>query len=151
MMEQLPFPARPIKGGAEEGEVIHLCAPLLLLSWFSASSGNVEGKGSWQPPGFCLGKLLPRVGANAWGVSLVLGAVNLLVSLKLGWVAGLEIIGNPSIAPPGGLGAVVDERRAFLPTKEGCDVPRALRQLWLLAVSPLQASCRGLGAFWEQR
>ena len=31
----------------------------------------------------------------------------------------MEIVGNPSTAPPGGLGADVDERRAFLPAKEG--------------------------------
>ena len=82
---------------------------------------------------------------------MVLGAENLLVSLKLAREAGLEITGNPNIAPPRGLGAVVDEARAFQPTKEGCDAPRALRQLGLLAVSPLEASGRGLGGFWEQR
>ena len=66
-----------------------------------------------QPPGSHLGQLLPYVGAGAWGVSLVLGVMNFLVSSRLGREAGLEIIGNPSIAPPGGLGAAVDERRAF--------------------------------------
>ena len=51
--------------------------------------------------------------ADIRGVSLVLGVANLLVPSRLGREAGLEIIGNPSIAPPGGLGADVDERRAF--------------------------------------
>ena len=74
-----------------------------------------------------------------------------LASSGLAREAGLEITGNPNIAPPSGLGAVVDEARAFQPTKEGCDAPRALRQLRLLAVSPLEALGRGLGAFREQQ
>ena len=104
-----------------------------------------------QPPGSCLGLLLPHAGAGARGVSLVLGVANLLVSSRLGREAGLEIIGNPSIAPPGGLGVVVDERRTFLPTKEGSGTPQGLRLFRLLAVSLLEASDRSLGASREQR
>ena len=77
-----------------------------------------------QPPGFGLGHLLPHAGADAWGVSLVLGVANLLVSSMLIREEGLEIIGNPNTAPPGGLGAYVDERRAFLPVKVGRGMPR---------------------------
>ena len=73
----------------------------------------LKGRARGQPQGFCSGQLLPHVGADARCVSLVLGAMNLLVSLNLVRQEEPEIIGNPSIAPPGGLGAVVDEARAF--------------------------------------
>ena len=89
-----------------------------------------------QPPGSRLGKSLPHAGANARGVSLVLGVVNFLVSSRLGREAGLEIIGNPSIVPPGGLGAIVDERRTFLPAKEGSGTSRVPWPFWLLTVFP---------------
>ena len=80
---------------------------------------------------------------------MVLGVATPLVSSRLVREAGPEIIGNLSIAPPGGLGAIVDERSAFLPTKEECDAPRALWHLWLLAISPLKVSGQGLGTFRE--
>ena len=83
-------------------------------------------KEAWgQPPGSCLGLSLPYAGADAWGVSLVLGVANLLASSMLVREEGLEIIGNPSTVTPGGLGADVDERRAFLPAKEGSSAPQA--------------------------
>jgi len=59
-------------------------------------------------------------------VSLVLGAANLLVCSRLGREAGLEIVDNSSTTPPGGPGANVDERRAFLPTEVGCGMPRVI-------------------------
>ena len=53
LMEQLPLRAQPIKGGAEEGEVIHLCI-LPPFLWFSASASDVK-EGSLGPaPGLPL-------------------------------------------------------------------------------------------------
>ena len=77
-------------------------------------------KEAWgQPLGSCLGFWLSYAGADAWGVSLVLGVASLLVSSMLVREEGPVIIGNLSTAPSGVLGADVDERHAFLPAKVG--------------------------------
>ena len=108
-------------------------------------------KEAWgQPLGSCLGFWLSYAGADAWGVSLVLGVASLLVSSMLVREEGLEIIGNPSTAPPGGLGADVDERRAFLPAKVGSGAPRAPWPSWPLAVSLQGVPDKGLGLLPEQ-
>ena len=79
---------------------------------------------------------MPHAGDDAKRVSLALGVVNLLVSSRPGLEAGLEIVGNPSIAPPRGLGVVVDERHAFLPSKLGWSVPQTSWPSRPLAVFP---------------
>ena len=82
---------------------------------------------------------------------MVLGVASLLISLMLVRGAGLEIIGNPSIAPPGRLGVVVNKRRAFLPAKVGRGAAHASWSFRLLVVSPLEAPDRSLGASREQQ
>ena len=91
---------------------------LFLLVMFEKEAwGQLLGSGSRH--------LLPHASVDAWGVSLVLGLVSLLVSSMLIREEGPETIGNSSIAPPGGLGADIDERWAFLPSKVGRGTPRA--------------------------
>ena len=83
-------------------------------------------KSAWgQPPGSWLGPMLPHAGADARGVRLVLAVEHFLAPSKLGREAGLETVGNPNTAPAGGLGADVNERRAFLPAKVGSGAPQA--------------------------
>ena len=107
-------------------------------------------KEAWgQPPGSGSGH--PHAGADAWGVSLVLGVASLLVSSMLVREEGLEIIGNPSTVTPGGLGADVDERRAFLPAKVGSGAPLVPWLSWPLAVSPRKVPDQILGPSREQQ
>ena len=104
-----------------------------------------------QPWGSWLGQVLLTLGAGIQGVRLVLAVTDLLVPSKLGREAEMEIIGNPSIAPPGSLGADVDERHAFLPAKIGSGAPLVPWPSWSLDASSGKVLDWGLGAFREHR